>query len=465
MEAMRFGIAGVALSAILATVLPAQTVISGVVMDGLAGRPLVAATVQLVMASDPSGRIWTATTDSTGAFRMDGVEAGRYLLGFTHYRLDELGIELPPRAIEVASGVPALRYELNLPGPRALARVLCGGRWDSSGVLAGRVLDADDGRALAQGSVTARWVELRVANATVRRIPHVLRANLDESGRFAICDVPSDVAVHVEATAGAKRSGEVELQVPAFAVLPRDLLVAPVAASGAAGAAPPQLRGKARVAGHVRRTDGRPVERAQVLLIGSGVATLSNASGEYALDSLPAGTHAIEVRALGYAPANVALDLRSGVTTTADILLASRVAVLEAVTVYGKAPKRGEAGQFVERSHGMFGRFMTAEQIARSGAVNVPDLLRMIPGLRVTQASGSLMTTVLSRGEAFDASCMPDVYLDGMLITDGASSLDNLVRPSEIGGMEIYVDASTVPVQFRRGACGSIVIWTRIMVP
>src|SRR5674476_1231494 len=33
------------------------------------------------------------------------------------------------------------------------------------------------------------------ADATVRRIPHVLRANLDESGRFAICDVPSDVAV------------------------------------------------------------------------------------------------------------------------------------------------------------------------------------------------------------------------------------------------------------------------------
>jgi hypothetical protein len=464
-EAVRCGVAGLALSVMLATALPAQVVISGVVMDGLAGHPLAAATVQLVLERDPSGRIWTVTTDSAGAFRMDGIQAGRYLLGFTHYRVDELGIEIPPRAIEVAPGVPALRYELTVPGPRALARVLCRGRSDSSGVLAGRVLDADDGRALAQGSVTASWVELRIADATVRRIPHVLRANLDESGRFAICDVPSDVAVRVEATAGAKRSGEVELQVPAFAVLPRDLLVAPVVASSVSGAAPPRLRGNARVAGHVRRTDGRPVERAQVLLMGSGIAMLSDASGAYTLDSLPEGTRAIEVRALGFAPASVVLDLRSGVSTTVDLSLTARVAVLEAVTVYGKAPKRGEAGQFVERSHGMFGRFMTAEQIARSGAVAVPDLLRMIPGLRVTQASGSMMTTVLSRGETFDSSCMPDVYLDGMLVADGASSLDNLVRPNEIGGIEIYVDASTVPVQFRRGACGSIVIWTRIMLP
>jgi len=45
-EAVRCGVAGLALSAMLATALPAQMVISGVVMDGLAGLPLAAATVQ-----------------------------------------------------------------------------------------------------------------------------------------------------------------------------------------------------------------------------------------------------------------------------------------------------------------------------------------------------------------------------------------------------------------------------------
>jgi hypothetical protein len=239
-------------------------------------------------------------------------------------------------------------------------------------------------------------------------------------------------------------------------MLHREVLVAPAVG---------RARGSVRVTGHVRAPNGRPIERAQVLLVGGGMSVTTDAAGAYAMDSLSPGTRAIEVRALGFVPAHVVLDVRNDAVMTTDVTLAARVAVLDAVTVYGTAPKRGEAGAFSERSHGMFGKFFTGDQVAKSGVTALPELFRTVPGLRVAQAPGSFLNTVLSRGEGFDSACMPDVYLDGLLIADGATSLDNLVRPSEIGGIEVYVDVNTVPVQFRRGACGSIVIWTKIMVP
>ncbi|MDB4914790.1 MAG: TonB-dependent receptor plug [Gemmatimonadetes bacterium] len=435
--------------------LGAQTSVVGVVLDGLSNKPLAAATVQLVLASNPAGRMQTAQTDADGVYHLDRIAPGSYLLTFTHERLEELGIELPPRKIDVSGAVPTVRYELAVPGPRALARVLCGERADSSGVLAGRVMDAEGGVAVSAGSVMASWVELRVIGSAVQRIPRGLKTGIDDAGRFAICGVPSDIPVRVSATAGAARSGEFEIQVQPSALLHREVFVS----------ASTRMRGTARVSGHVRSTAGRPIERAQVILLDSGISDVTDATGAFTLDSLPAGTRGVEVRALGFVPAQMLVDLKSGLVVSRDLALAPRTALLDAVTVFGKAPKRGEAGAFSERAKGMFGRFYTGDQVAKSGVTSLPELFRMVPGLRVVQASGSFLNTILSRGEGFDASCMPDVYLDGMLIADGALSLDNLVRPSEIGGIEVYVDAMTVPVQFRRGACGSIVIWTKIMVP
>ncbi len=444
----------------------AQAIIAGTVRDGLTNRPLAAATVQLVLASDPAGKMRTSVTDSSGAFQITAIPPGRYLLDFTHHRVDELGIELPPRVVDVPVGATTLRYELAIPGPRALARVLCNGeRADSAGVLGGRVLDAETGLPAGSGTVTASWVELRVTAAEVHRTPRTVRAPLDDAGRFAVCGIPSEIPVRVEAAVGAKRTGEIEMQVSPFSLLHRDLFVAANASADSVLRGAMRARGLARVTGHVRRTNGAPVDRAQVLVIGTGASTLTDAAGAFAIDSLPAGSRELEVRALGFVPANTVVDLRTHMTATADLTLTNRVAQLEAVTVFGTAPKRDEAGGFAERSRGIFGRFFTAEQIRRIAPASVPDLMRMVPGLRVTTAQGSLMNTVTSRGDGLESACLPDVFIDGFLVADGATSLDTLVRPSEIGAIEVYVDQNTVPVQFRRGPCGSIVIWTRLMVP
>jgi hypothetical protein len=279
-----------------------QSTITGVVSDGLANRPLAGATVQMVLTSDLAGRMRTAVTDSLGAYQLRGVPPGTYFLDFVHHRIDELGIQLPPRQVVVPAEATTLRYELSIPGPRALARVLCNGeRADSSGAIGGRILDAASGMPVTAGSVTASWVELRVTAAEVHRTPRVLRAATDDAGRFAICDIPSDVPVRVKASSGPMETGELELQVQPFSLLHRDLLVA--------GGTP--ARGSGRVTGHVQRMNGAPIERAQVLVIGTGVSAVTDRNGNFTVDSVPAGSRQLEARAIGFVPANTVVDLRT----------------------------------------------------------------------------------------------------------------------------------------------------------
>ncbi|MEP6621767.1 MAG: carboxypeptidase regulatory-like domain-containing protein [bacterium] len=449
--------------ALASTSLHAQTRIVGVVIDSVTNKPLAKASVQLVSSKDPAGSAKTVDTDSSGTFHVDNVAPGRYLMAFTHPRLDDLGIEAPARQIEVQAGTPSLRIDFGVPSARTLAKALCGAHYDSSGVLAGRIIDADGDRPLGQGNVTASWVELRLVETKVLRTPRVIRATSDESGRYAMCGIPTDIPVRVQATASGESSGEIELQPLAGSLLHRDLHVTHLQPRKAS-----EIRqaGSSKLSGHVRRPNGLALVRAQVIVLGTGMSAVTNTDGYFELDSLPAGTRAVEARALGYVPLQSAVDLKSGSTTTADLTVGARVDVLEAITVFGKAPARGDAALFNVRAKGMYGRFFNAQKIKESGMLSLPDLLRMVPGIRVEQAAGSLLSTVLTRGlQNFDDPCLPAVYLDGMIIMDGASSLDNLIRPAEVGGVEVYVDPVTAPIQFQHGSCGAIVIWTKGMVP
>jgi hypothetical protein len=62
--------------------------------------------------------------------------------------------------VEVGPGAAEVRADLALPGAPALAAAVCGARGDSTGVLLGRVLDAERGEPVAGGAVVVRWGEV-----------------------------------------------------------------------------------------------------------------------------------------------------------------------------------------------------------------------------------------------------------------------------------------------------------------
>ena len=451
--------------------LSAQTTVTGVVQDSIVRRPLAGATVQLVPDGVPGAAPRGVEADSTGAFRFANVAPGRYLLGFVSERLDSLGIEAPVRTITVAPGATELRTDLWVPSARTIAAAVCGERRDSTGVLLGRVLDAGSGDAVATGSVVVRWGELRVDATGLHHLTPSVRAPVGTDGRYAVCGVPLNLIVIVQANAGpdtrpTARSGTIDLLVPlATPLLHRDLLVAAVAdptpdtvAADRGARIAPASRGTARLAGHVRRPNGSPLPGARVVVHGAGAAdstAVTDSAGTFRLDALPGGTYPVEAIAIGFTPARGAVDLRPDRVAAVDLAVGARVSALQSVNVYASRSRAGS--EFAERAkRSGFGRFLMGDQIERSGARSIGDALVMVPGLRIGGVSAVGHTQILGRGR-----CTPEVYLDGFRVDSGSTYIDDLVTPQEVGGIEVYADAMTAPVQYSRGACASIVIWTK----
>jgi hypothetical protein len=52
------------------------------------------------------------------------------------------------------------------------------------------------------------------------------------------------------------------------------------------------------------------------------------------------------------------------------------------------------------------------------------------------------------------------LFIDGVASFEG-TSLDMILHPEDVEGIEIYTTATTPP-QYSRGGCGVLVVWTRV---
>jgi hypothetical protein len=114
------------------------------------------------------------------------------------------------------------------------------------------------------------------------------------------------------------------------------------------------------------------------------------------------------------------------------------------------------------RRQGGFGRFLTAADIVRWNPADATMAVTTVPGLFV--GSGRTGNVVMGRGPFGGGSCPAVVILDGVPLEAG-ERLDQLVRPSEIAGIEVYVDPTFAPPEYYSGRrmpnCSAVLIWTR----
>jgi hypothetical protein len=442
--------------------LGAQTSVVGTVTDSVGHHPVAGALVQI---GGSASFVKSTTTDSLGSYRIADVPPGTYLIGFFHATLDSLGVDVSPKQVTIVAGTGEQRVDLAIPPAERIAGQLCRGTADrdSTGLLIGHLRDAET-RQPRKGSVTVLWMELTIGQAGVHRNRQQIPIKTDDLGWFAMCGLPSDAVLQASAQAGDEESGAVELQVPAGGLLLRDFLVShadslvPVYddSSAVKGVLPlPMLRrGSARVSGVVHNDKGKPVVNAQVSVPGTGIDARTEETGTFQLGGLPSGTQTVEVRAIGFEPKRVAVDLTRDRLTTLDVLLDHPVQTLDAVRVYGKG--NSAMAEFQRRLKAGWGHILTPADIARRGAFQATDLFRTMPGVRVAQGRG-FSSTVLVRG------CRPTVYLNGMRMDeDAASDIDMLVRPSELTAVEVYTAANR-PAEFFGNGCGSIVLWAGML--
>jgi len=220
-----------------------------------------------------------------------------------------------------------------------------------------------------------------------------------------------------------------------------------IPARGAAG-----QQGTASMVGRVISRDTRaPIGGATVVLVTTGVATISDSLGEVRYAGLAPGSHRFEVRAVGYEQSAWRVRLEAGEqlrTFELDVLRYE----LPGVSVEAQGLL---AGFERRRVHGT-GFFFTEEEIERRHAVALSDLIRGVPGVQTTcrQGTCAILMARSTRG------CRPEYYLDGF---PASVSVGPDFPIQGIYGVEVYRTASEAPAEYRKPElrCGVILLWSR----
>lgn len=442
--------------------------ISGVVYDSTAKAPLVGADIQLVAADNPAVLGPTATSDLSGHYTLKDVPDGRYKLGFFHPVLDSIGVDIPLRDVTVASQ-RAVHADLAIPSPARIRAAVCGkaAAQDQGALVLGIVRDAGDGSPAAGVSVTGEWMEIAIDKGGMFRRMPTRTAKTSDNGWFALCNVPSGGTMSLSASRGTDSTDRIEVDVPAEGFLRHELFIgstrtvlsAPTARPADTIASRPVgvHYGNGRVTGTViAGATGKPLAGAQVTIIG-GPRVTANANGEFILTDAPMGTRMLEVRSLGYYPDRRRVDVVKGAPALRVVLSTFR-AVLDTVKIRARRLADRHDSGFEERKRSGVGKYLTAEDISKRGAVFTSGIFRSIAGLRVINDS------IQMRGIFQNADwCVPEFYIDGRyMYTQGGEELDAAMLPKDIAAIEVYTETN-VPPQFSQGmgGCGSIVIWTK----
>jgi protocatechuate 3,4-dioxygenase beta subunit len=439
----------------------------GEVYDSVANRPLADALVQLVRTT-ALHTARSATTDERGRYRIDSVVPGEYFVSFFHAALDSLSVQAPVRRLALGARDPE-RVDLGIPGVERIIAALCPNlpAFDSSAVMVGEVRDADTGTPIANAKVIAEWVDF-VLDDRFRVEPQRVQTATGPAGAYALCSLAAGGDVAVRAESDPRSTGRLEVPIAPRSIVRRDFTLGEgstfvtVAGEAADGRTRVDtlLRGPARIAGTVLNESGRPVSDAIVEVWRTGLSTRTDAAGRFELATLPAGTHALEVRRIGFAPHQFPVHLAARAPTSVSVVLEKPVRLLDAVQVSARTLYSRRQTEVEQRRRRGFGDFIMRDELERNPSASITDVLRRIPGVRVYPSQGGDVVT-FARGTSFSGPCRPTVYLDGHRLGSG-ENLDFVATVSSLEAIEVYKNASAAPVEFWSGGCGAIVLWTRI---
>lgn len=186
--------------------------------------------------------------------------------------------------------------------------------------------------------------------------------------------------------------------------------------------------------------------------------TLSDSIGFFRLN-LPPGEYLLRGSFLGYASAETR-TIEFSEDEQLEVLLQMSVQALgmEPLIIVGSRTTVGRLKEYYERldRDSGRGRFITRAQIDSLDAPGITSYMEL---------HGVPVSMNLRTGEKWPLGtgrCPMRVFLDGVPI-DGFV-IDDLIRPGEVEGVEIYRSAYEAPPQYsdRLNTCGIVLIWTRM---
>jgi Carboxypeptidase regulatory-like domain/TonB-dependent Receptor Plug Domain len=438
--------------------------LQGIAMDSLHEEPLVGALIQV----EGTNRI--GPTDSLGRFLIDSIPPGTYRLVVDHPLLDTLGITLVTHPFTFAVN-EVTRTVVAVPGAEFLTGLFCPAakRTLGPGALIGRVREPDTEEAAVGARVSFVWYDADIpglpANLKIKKAPRVRETVVGPDGTYRLCGLPATFEGKLQAQRkdGGATAEVIVSQSEGLLAL-RSMSVAALPKTADSAAKIIAQKGSARVFGKVVNASGAPVVGARVGLMGVSAATLTRANGDFILDSLPSGTQAIVVRQLGYKPTEVPVELTARTPARVTVKLGVFVPELTPVEVVSIREEGLQKVGFLDRKRGASGGyFMDPDQLERRKASMFTDLLRTVPGIRVTSVNGQ--AGLESTRSATGGGCVT-VWVDGAQWQAlDAGDLDSFVRPEEVAAIEVY-NGISIPPQFVTvgQSCSAVVVWTKMRV-
>jgi len=207
------------------------------------------------------------------------------------------------------------------------------------------------------------------------------------------------------------------------------------------------------ITGVVRAAAKGPVlEGARVVLLGTTLSVTTSKRGEFVFNGLVPGKYVIQASAIGYATLSSEIEVKGKETLQVEFEAEPEGVRLPDLTV---AEKPNLPPEFVRRSESGGGRYMSRADIERRNASTLGDLLRTVPGLRVSCSSFPCRIQLVRASR----NCPMAYWLDG---TPADAGIVLLQPPRDLDGVEIYSGlAETPPELFQVNTCGALAVWTR----
>ena len=228
--------------------------------------------------------------------------------------------------------------------------------------------------------------------------------------------------------------------------------------------------------------DSAAVAGAEVLVPALERSVRTDSAGTFRLAALPAGTHRLVVRRLGFLPSGVDVTLAANDSVRRDVALRALPQRLPGVTVVDRVTLR-RLERFEERRAFGIGHFLGPEELEREQDMPFSAVVRKrLPGFRLVTnprtgrayVSGGRgpATGDLPHADPFDPrsprGCWAQIYVDGMRVYGHAPGIPTMPAPEldafntrQIIAVESYSPAN-VPAEFGgpTARCGTLVLWT-----
>ncbi|MDX1396024.1 MAG: hypothetical protein R3195_16700 [Gemmatimonadota bacterium] len=337
----------------------------------------------------------------------------------------------------------------------------------ADGIVWGMVRAAEGGAPVGGAEILVRWADGETRAQSLR------------NGLYIVCGVRPGVPVIVQAALENFDGAGVPAQLEEAEILELPLHVS--FSDGGSAAITGRVVGRV-----IDRQTLQPVSNALVGAGDSGYTGVTDGYGRFQLDQVPPGFQSINVRHLAYGETQARFDMPPDGTLEVEVRVnptAIEVAPLE-VQVLGVRSIRLERSGFYERKDWNdrigLGSYVTRLDLQQRGASQLSHALAEIPRLSFQRSSGcygSRCAFPVFSGSGANCSQLrreggefligASIYLNGVrqrMATGGAvMGIDDLVKPSDVAGVEVYTGSGDLPGEFadmNAQRCGAIVIWT-----